>query len=82
MAVGVDGYGKQAGIRFSFSILLGLVGFDDTYDADVKEAADMGGFVHEHENVERVAVFAERGRDEAEVEGKYHAFGKQATQFE
>jgi hypothetical protein len=35
-----------------------LVGLDDTHEADVEETSDVGGFVHEYENVERVAVFA------------------------
>jgi hypothetical protein len=52
-----------------------LFGLDDTHDAHVEKAADMGGFVHQHKNVEWVAVFAEGGR-------KHHTFGKQAAQFE
>ena len=39
----------------------------------------MSGFVHQYKNVERVAVFAERGGDKAEVEGEHHTFGKQAA---
>ena len=57
----MDGYGEQAGIGFKFSILLGLFGLDDTRDAHVEKTADMGGLIHAHENVERVAVLAECG---------------------
>ncbi len=39
----------------------GFVGLDDTHDAHVEKTADMGGLIHAHENVERVAVLAECG---------------------
>ncbi len=42
----------------------------------------MRGRVHEHQDVERVAIVAERGGDEAEIEGKHHAFGQQAAEHE
>ena len=42
----------------------------------------MRRFVHEHHYVQRIAVFAQRRRDEAEVEGEHHAFRQQSAQLE
>src|SRR5437868_14034988 len=62
--------------------LLALRGFNDSYQSRLDHASGEGGFVHEEENVERIAIFAGSPRDEAEVEGEPCADGKDGAESE
>ena len=42
----------------------------------------MRGRIHEHENVERISVVAQRRGNEAKIERKHHAFRQKAAQHE
>jgi hypothetical protein len=53
--------------------LIELLSFDDTDQTAFQEAAREGGFVHENEDVHRIAVFGKSGGNEPEVIRKAHS---------
>jgi hypothetical protein len=66
VVVRVNGDADQPVVAFGLAVF-SLVGCDNADDAYLDEAADMGGCVHQHHDVERVAVLAEGRGQEAEV---------------
>ena len=57
----------------------GLLRLDDANQACRHQATGEGGRVHQHEDVEWVAVPTQRGGQEAEVEGERREFGQAAV---
>jgi len=45
----------------------------------ISMAANVRRSVHENHDIERVPVLSERRRNEAEIEGEHHPFGKEAA---
>lgn len=58
-----------------------LLALDDADGAAFEKAAGKGGLVHQHQNVGRITVFRERGRDESKIVGKGHASGQNLREF-
>ena len=69
------GYGDEAIVPDGL-LLVGLLAFDDADEAGHEGAAGEGGFVHEDEDVDGVAVVCEGAGEEAEVVGEDHAGGE------
>ena len=44
-----------------------------TNRAPMDDAAGEGGFIHQQQDIKRVAIFSQGGRNEAKIIGKYHA---------
>ena len=59
-----------------------LLAFDDADEAGHEGAAGEGGFVHENEDVDGVAVVGEGAGEEAEVVGEDHAGGESGFEDE
>jgi len=74
--VGGVGYGYEAVVADGLHLGGGLFAFDDADEAAHEGAAGEGGFVHEDEDVDGVAVVGLGLGDEAEVVGEGHAGGE------
>jgi hypothetical protein len=59
-----------------------LFAFDDSDGAAGQDTSGKNGFVHEHQNIHRVAVSGFGGRDESEAVGKGHSAGQDFREFE
>jgi hypothetical protein len=59
MIVGMNRDAEQAVVGFGFSVFR-LLGCDNPDDANLDQASDMRWCIHEDEDVERIAIFAER----------------------
>jgi hypothetical protein len=67
VVIGMNGNAEKPVIRF-FRAVLDLFRGDNANETNGDEATDMGRCVHEDEDVERIAIFAERRWDEPEIE--------------
>jgi len=67
MRVRLDSHCNDPIVSFGFAVL-GLVRFDHTDRARLDQAPDKSRFVHQHQSIERIAVFADCSRNGAEVE--------------
>src|SRR5437868_7833662 len=65
-------HGDEAVVLLCLSILLRLHRFDHADEAGWHDRADRYRFIHEHEDVERVAVIAGGRWNESEIEWKAH----------
>src|SRR4051812_31114063 len=58
---------KQAVVGHPIPAILALLGLDHPDKPDGDHTPDRDGLIHEHQYIQRVAVLAQRGRDEAEI---------------
>ncbi len=64
----------QAVVTFRFPVF-GLFGFDHAQQSGRNKATREGRFVHQEEQIERVAIIAKGSRDKAEIIGEYRPGG-------
>jgi hypothetical protein len=62
-------HANQAIVPRAFAIL-NLIGFNHPNDPDIHQAANVRRLIHEHHDIQRVAVFGQRARDKTEIKGK------------
>src|SRR5258708_5698726 len=77
----MDGDAKQAIVCFGLSVF-GLFRVDDADSANFNQTPDMGRCVHEHHDVERIAVLTLCAGNESEVERKHHSFREKPAKDE
>src|SRR5882762_1150156 len=65
-----------------FLILLALSGFDHADQPAPYYTTGNDGRVHENKDIERIAVLADGGRNEAKIVGKYHALRQDGRQLQ
>jgi len=82
VGVRVRGDGDEPVVLLDGAVPLALLGRDDADEPRGHETAGERRLVHQNEDVERVAVAALRGGDEAEVEWKARAGGEDALEAE
>ena len=80
LIIRMDCYPEKPVIALGLAAL-SLLRLDDSDNTNVDEATHMRRCIHEDQNVQGVAVFAKRGGNEAEVEGKHHPFGQQRARY-
>jgi len=74
MTVGMYGDSDQAVILRGLAVLR-LLGLNETDQADVQNAPDVRWFVHQHHDVDRIAIGSLGGRHKTEIERKTEPFG-------
>lgn len=62
----MDRYADQA-VVYDSCVLVGLLRFNHSYKPDVYKTADMCGFVHKDQNIQRIAILTQGRWDETEI---------------
>src|SRR5215471_17119999 len=80
MSVRFSGNRDQAIVPLGFTSL-GLLRFDHSEQPRLDEATDEYRFVHQHEDIEGIAILSDRAGDRSEIEWKDSALRQNCFQF-